>query len=232
MYWSGRSWVLAGVLLAGCGKLGYEPTDPTDLSPDGGVATWGSTGWRGGFSSGSGTGGRRGFADGSHPCPYAYFPAGTSCYRFDSAQVSWMTAEARCENEGAHLAVIDDANEDALLATTAAAGTTFWIGLTDSASEGRFTWVTGGGPYANWAIGEPDATSGQEDYVEVRLTDHRWKSNFASAASAYVCEYDGVASPGPWPAGSYCDTRSDADCGACGQACPSGTHCIDPPACR
>jgi hypothetical protein len=92
--------------------------------------------------------------------------------------------------------------------------------------------TTGASWYANWASGQPDASGGQEDYVEERPTDHRWNDNFASAANSYVCEFDGVAAAGPWPAGTYCDTRSDTDCGACGHACPSGTHCIDPPNCR
>jgi hypothetical protein len=142
-----------------------------------------------------------------------------------------MTAEANCEREGAHLIVIDDASEDDLIATMSSGNV--WIGLTDTVHEGQFVSPTGAAPtYTNWGIAEPDDGGGQEDAVEWRPADARWNDSLAWVSNAYLCEFDGVRSAGPWPAGYYCDTKTDADCGECGHACPVGTHCSAPPTCR
>jgi hypothetical protein len=216
--WVRPTSVLVGVLLASCGKLGY---DPNDLSSEQGIATTGVDGWRGP---------NRFAKDGAIACPFSYFPAGTSCYRYESTPVPWMVAEARCENDGAHLVVVDDATEDALVATMSTGNV--WMGLTDTVREGQFVLVTGAAPsYANWGAGQPDDSGGHEDVVEWRASDRRWNDTLAVVSNAYLCEFDGIQSGGPWPAGTYCDTHSDANCGECGHACPAGTHC-DPPVCR
>jgi hypothetical protein len=211
--------ILVGVLLVGCGKFGY---DATDFSLDGGFA----------FSGGTGPGGwGRGSKDGATSCPFGYSRSGTSCYRYESAQVAWMTAEASCEGEGAHLIVVDDASEEALIATMCPGNV--WIGLTDTVHEGQFVPLTGGAlSYVDWGAGQPDDSGGHEDVVEWRASDRRWNDALGSVSNAFLCEFDGGAPVRPWPTGTYCDTRTDLDCGECGHVCPSGTHCADPPACR
>jgi hypothetical protein len=164
------------------------------------------------------------------PCMQSYLPQPglSSRYRVVNAGKTWPVAELDCESEGAHLVVIDDDTENALVQSVAEQSMTSskstnqltWIGLGDSANEGEFRWVTGEAvTLARWFPGEPNNLYGNEDCVEIRANGE-WNDDHCDAPLTYVCECDGTPSAGAW-----CDTLNDATCGDCNTACPSGQSC-------
>ena len=79
---------------------------------------------------------------------------------------SWDDANSQAVAEDAHLVAINDAAEQKWLSEIFGSRP-YWIGLTDFAKEGEWSW-TSGEPvtYTNWTLHEPmDADSGEEDYV-------------------------------------------------------------------
>lgn len=108
-------------------------------------------------------------------------------YRSENNGATYVEAIASCAAEGGHLAVVTDAAENdyvrAMISDTA------WIGFSDSASEGSFTWITGSASsYNKWTGPQPD-DSGGEDCVEVN-TNGDWNDQKCTATRDFVCECD------------------------------------------
>lgn len=111
-------------------------------------------------------------------CPADYvIVIGDRLYKAHEELVIWPIARASCSNEGGFLAFPSSQAEAIQLA---AAGTSTWIGITDTAIEG--TWLTVNGfaaPYLGWDLGEPDngtteAPEGQDCgavYIDGTLDD-------------------------------------------------------------
>jgi hypothetical protein len=86
---------------------------------------------------------------------------------------TWTASEAEAVTLGGHLVTVNDQAENDFLFTTFSplvpqSPHDLWIGLTDAAVEGTFTW-TSGEPvtYTHFGPGEPnnDPAHGGEDYV-------------------------------------------------------------------
>ncbi len=91
-------------------------------------------------------------------------------YRFFAENVSWTEARARCQEEGGHLVVINDADEMARVVEMAQERGihVVWIGL--HRESGMLVWETedlNAEFYYNWDQGEPSEFDGEtpEDYV-------------------------------------------------------------------
>lgn len=81
---------------------------------------------------------------------------------------SWYNANYYAQINGAHLATISSAAENAFISTAAGGnGAYAWIGFTDEVTEGSFVWVNGEPvTYTNWCSGEPN-NLGNEDYTTI-----------------------------------------------------------------
>ncbi len=110
-------------------------------------------------------------------------------YRAVYRELSWNDALADCAALGGHLATISSAAEDAFV--NARVFGQLWIGASDSAVEGTFTWATGeafsytGG----FGPGEPNNAVEGEDCLELR-PGTGWNDQSCSNLRSYVCEVD------------------------------------------
>src|SRR5262245_35395145 len=105
-------------------------------------------------------------------------PSNGHWYGTSYSEMTWFDAEAASVAQGGHLASFDGSPELDWVASAFAAyaSSSYWIGSSDVASEGTFTW-TSGEPvtFTNWAPGQPDDHFGIEDAAEMRPLDAwRW----------------------------------------------------------
>lgn len=130
-----------------------------------------------------------------------------------SAAEKWEAAKAMCASLGGYLAIIDDANENAVLFDALANNFNLdgaYFGLTDEATEG--TWIDVKGnvawvssetyTYSNWASGEP-SNAGTTDGTEIHrenyamfytpaYTNGEWNDGDFSGTVSFICEVDSV----------------------------------------
>jgi hypothetical protein len=128
--------------------------------------------------------------------------------RIDTA-MSWHEAKQHCESLGGHLATITSAEENDFVYKNFAADHVCWLGATDEAEEGKWTWVTGE-PFAfqNWFPGNPGdeedclVLGNSPDVVEngqryfyrfgPQWNDHAAHGKYHGPAITYpLCEWDG-----------------------------------------
>lgn len=103
-------------------------------------------------------------------------PANGHTYYLLDAQ-SWQDSENEAVSLGGHLVTVSDADEQNWVFSTfgafGSAHRSLWIGLTDSAVEGAFAWISGEAvTYTNWAPFEPNDFATGEDFVHMLRTDN------------------------------------------------------------
>lgn len=102
-----------------------------------------------------------------------------------------------------YLATVTSAGEQNFISSLNPSDYDAWLGGTDEASEGNWTWVTGESwTYSNWAGGEPNNCCGGEDYLIGWWSGDAWNDLPNSSVyntPYYVVEYD--PAPVPLPAG-------------------------------
>ena len=118
------------------------------------------------------------------------------CYRNETSNMDWDTARGVCASRGAgwDLVSIDSAAENALVQSNVSVSDT-WIGFSDEASEGTWTWsnldaVT----YTNWEAIEPD-NNGGEDCTRFDRTSSSWADDDCSEQHDFICEKPAPACP-------------------------------------
>ena len=111
------------------------------------------------------------------------------CYSRYTAVVSWQDAKSQCESKDGHLVTISSASELAIVWDLAIpADDQVWIGASDLAAEGNWTWVTGEPfVYSNWAEGEPTAPD-DEHCAEIYLSDGTWNDSACADSGVFICE--------------------------------------------
>ncbi|KAJ8285794.1 hypothetical protein GJAV_G00031020 [Gymnothorax javanicus] len=133
------------------------------------------------------------------PCDEGWLFFEGSCYLLSSDRVEWQTAEKKCEEQKAHLLVINNANEQDFIAEVMH-GPSYWIGLVERGEEGHWSWVDGTDYLATphfWGRGQPDeweVPENGEDCAEIFLNifdEPRWNDASCSLRHHYVCELTG-----------------------------------------
>uniref|UniRef100_A0A669EUW9 C-type lectin domain-containing protein n=1 Tax=Oreochromis niloticus TaxID=8128 RepID=A0A669EUW9_ORENI len=89
------------------------------------------------------------YHDPCYKCAEGWELHGGKCYYFSNNKSSWNKSRDECRAKGGDLVKIDSSTEQ------------FWIGLTDSAVEGRWVWVDGSSLNERfWSGKEPDNWKG------------------------------------------------------------------------
>ena len=127
--------------------------------------------------------------DGSAIPGYVYMGLHNGSHYYCSiATASWSNAQLNAENIGGNLATINDASENAFLASKIPSNGRAWIGLSDAAIEGEMVWSSGEPlSYTNWYPGQPNDYNYQQDYVEL-LGNGQWNDQYNSYSLEYIVE--------------------------------------------
>ncbi|XP_012713568.2 LOW QUALITY PROTEIN: asialoglycoprotein receptor 1 [Fundulus heteroclitus] len=141
-------------------------------------------------------------------CPLGWETFGTSCYLFSRTTLSWHEARDWCNGHESHLVILMS-DEEWDFVTRHAAGSFYWVGLTDEKS-GRWEWVNQT-PYVmnrrRWKPGQPDSWtghgfgSGDEDCAHIhndgRLNDLHCSPGYATSARDTASAAEGLQPPEP-----------------------------------
>jgi hypothetical protein len=104
------------------------------------------------------------------------------------AAATWPDAAATCEAIGAHLPAISDATENTNVAGLLAEA--MWIGYSDAAVEGTFTWVNGA-PVGFDAFGGTPLNDAARNCVGiVEAATDPWDVSICTTPRPYACECD------------------------------------------
>ncbi|XP_030597015.1 hepatic lectin-like [Archocentrus centrarchus] len=136
-------------------------------------------------------------------CEAGWEHHGGKCYHFSISKSSWNQSRAECRAKGGDLVNIDSREEQRFLDGRVRnlmneAEDKFWIGLTDSAAEGRWMWVDNT-PLTEsfWLSGEPNNWRGKNPEGEncVRMTEKTsnpdlksWNDVSCSDPHRSICE--------------------------------------------
>ncbi|XP_050923133.1 C-type lectin domain family 4 member E isoform X2 [Lates calcarifer] len=138
-------------------------------------------------------------------CETCWKQHGGQCYYFSTSRSSWEESRSFCQSEGGDLVKIDSRKEQSFLEKTVrkkmdVADDLFWIGLTDSKTEGEWLWVDDSPLNTSlsfWMSWEPDNWTGEDPDGEncarmgVRggATDLKcWFDKSCKVNQKYICE--------------------------------------------
>ncbi|KAJ8373309.1 hypothetical protein AAFF_G00266650 [Aldrovandia affinis] len=99
------------------------------------------------------------------PCPEGWEQRNSTCYYFSTERKSWNDSRSACLKQGADLVIIESKEEQDFIYKHTGGGDVYWIGLSDSETEGTWLWVDGTPlqeDKAFWRRREPD-DFGSED---------------------------------------------------------------------
>uniref|UniRef100_I3KML2 C-type lectin domain-containing protein n=1 Tax=Oreochromis niloticus TaxID=8128 RepID=I3KML2_ORENI len=129
--------------------------------------------------------------DPCYKCEDGWKQHGGKCYFFSTSKSSWNESSAECITKGGDLVKIDSSEEQSY-------DDFFWIGLTDSAVEGRWLWVDGSPLNESltfWFSHEPDDWTGEdpggEDCASMEKT--HWFDISCKLNQKSICEKPAVA---------------------------------------
>uniref|UniRef100_A0A8D0DCB4 C-type lectin domain-containing protein n=1 Tax=Sander lucioperca TaxID=283035 RepID=A0A8D0DCB4_SANLU len=130
-------------------------------------------------------------------CPLDWEMFGSSCYLFSRTSSSWHDARDWCNGHESHL-VIPLSDEDWDFVIRHAAGTFYWVGLTDE--KGEWEWVNNT-PYImnrrRWVPGQPDSWTehglgpGDEDCAQLHHSG-RLNDLHCSISMRFICQKHGT----------------------------------------
>lgn len=108
-------------------------------------------------------------------------------YAMITDPATWHVAKQRCEEMGGHLAVIDNADENArLLALCREAKVEPWLGATDELVEGKWRWVDG----SQFILEIHQDNAGDiQHYLLYHAGLKTWDDGDGGARHPFICEW-------------------------------------------
>jgi len=111
---------------------------------------------------------------------------GNNCYLYNSWATTWGNGASSCTSWGGHLVTIMSGGENDFVNSICPGNC--WIGLSDSAKEGTFVWVTGDAlGYNQWSSGEPNDWLWAEDCAHMK-GNGKWNDDECDSNFAFICE--------------------------------------------
>uniref|UniRef100_A0A8C6WJF4 C-type lectin domain-containing protein n=1 Tax=Neogobius melanostomus TaxID=47308 RepID=A0A8C6WJF4_9GOBI len=133
------------------------------------------------------------------PCDAGWELNGTKCYNFSSNGLNWTESRDMCQSLSADLVKIESREEQKFMFNKLKIKDRFWIGLTDSETEGQWKWTDGSALDQSlmfWNM-EPDDYDGinpeGEDCVVIVLEDKSsvfksWGDVPCNDRGRFICE--------------------------------------------
>jgi len=138
-----------------------------------------------------------------------------SCYLVSQSPLNWFAAQEFCGNQGGYLAEITSSEEQTFLGTILSSSSYYWLGLSDLAHPGHYTWQHSWHDVAftNWYEGQPDGGS-QHCVFQWGDHKHKWADYACDEAVSSaghnifaLCESEEESDPEPmsvlWLGNSY-----------------------------
>ncbi|KAG7484572.1 hypothetical protein MATL_G00050830 [Megalops atlanticus] len=132
------------------------------------------------------------------PCPQGWEHFNSKCYYFTIEERRWQDSRSDCQKQGADLVIIES-NEEQEFITKHTMGDYYWIGLTDSETEGTWLWVDRTPLQKGfWRDGEPDnshtdmlgTTHSEANCVVTVPRETAWVDTSCHLKHNSVCETD------------------------------------------
>ncbi|NXX99445.1 CLC4M protein, partial [Centropus bengalensis] len=124
-------------------------------------------------------------------CPKGWKEFGTSCYFFSTTTKPWSSAKDYCASFNAHLVIIDNEEENRLLASHITDNRVFWLGLSDADDEGNWhfppkLWFLLS--CRSWNNGEPNNAGHEGEDCAIIYSSGLWNDIRCSSNEAWICE--------------------------------------------
>ncbi|XP_074836495.1 C-type lectin domain family 17, member A [Carettochelys insculpta] len=122
-------------------------------------------------------------------CPPGWQPFEKSCYFFSTLTKSWPEAKQFCIDQGSHLVIVNTKLEQTFLSRYITEPEVYWLGLSDSATEGEWRWLDGSPLSVRfWGSGEPNNVGPQgEDCGSLQFSG-KWNDAICSRTELWICE--------------------------------------------
>ncbi|KAM3843464.1 CD209 antigen-like protein A [Vipera latastei] len=121
-------------------------------------------------------------------CPAHWLHFQNGCYFFSFESKPWKIAEQACENEDAHLVILNHGIEQNFLVKNMDKEQVFWIGLSDADRENQWIWVDNTTlSLSFWGKGEPNNAGSGEDCATLRSSG-KWNDVACSGKEHWICE--------------------------------------------
>jgi len=114
-------------------------------------------------------------------------------YKLFDERLPWSEAKRKCEEMGGHLVTIGDARENQFVAGLPGLKAA-WIGLTDSAVESHWLWVTGERvQFLNWQARPRQPDGGRKQnvaFIATKSSRGGWVDGDQTKGFSFICEWD------------------------------------------
>ncbi|KAJ8355152.1 hypothetical protein AAFF_G00090560 [Aldrovandia affinis] len=128
------------------------------------------------------------------PCPEGWEQSNSKCYYFSTENKSWNDSRSDCLKQGADLVIIESKDDQDFISKHKR-DYFYWIGLSDSETEGTFLWVDGTPlqeDKAFWRRGQPNDHDGSQDCVVTVRGQSEWADGPCSSNLTSVCQTDAL----------------------------------------